>query len=167
MLRTPIESIILLPLALEGFAISGIRPELRLFQENVADTGINHGLNLRFLEILQIVQGRNDIRYSGAMHNRITLHTFLSLIHVRLSVPFAGEVISISTPGNTCHEMSDIPFLTPSLHSFTERKPRTTACAIHHHGIGPHIRKWFPLSRSLESCLYILGVCHQTATHHP
>ena len=156
MLGTPWKTIILLPFPFERFAISCIRPKFRLFQEDFTNTRINDRLDLCFLEILEVVEGRHNVWSTRIVQDSITLHVFLTFVHVRLSIPFPQKVVFISTPCDTRHEMGGVSTLAPTIHAFLETHLRLVAGTIYHNGIGTDINGWFPMTARLESGLYFL-----------
>ena len=157
MLCSPRKAIIFLPFAFERIAVSGVCPELRFFQEDFTDTGIDYRLDLSFLEVFQIVQGRDNVRSSRIVQNGVTLCILLSFIHVRFSVPLSGEVVAVSTPGNTRHEVGSISTLLPALHSVLESHFRSASGAIYHHCVRADIDGRLPMAGRLEGSLYFLS----------
>ena len=113
MLRAPVEIIIFFPFALEGFAISGPRPEFGLFQIDGVNASIDDPLDMLFLHILDEVLARNNIRNHVAVPYRVAMAFHLSFVEVHFPIPLAGEVIFITAPGNASHKMRDIAPVSP------------------------------------------------------
>ena len=162
MLCSPGESVICLPFTFESLTITGIRPEFRLFEEDFANASIDYGFDLRFLEILQIIQRRNNVRIHRAMHDGVVLHVHLYLVGMLLSIPHAIKITLISTPCDACHKMCGITFLAPTLHTFVQG----LSCAIHHDGIRLYVNTPFPWLARLKGSFHFLRLSRKNASHH-
>ncbi len=152
-LRPPREAVVVLPLALEGLAVTCPRPELWLLEENSIYAGVYHGLDVALLEVSEIVLGGNDIRNEAAVPDGVALHRLLPFIEVPLAVPLTREIVLIVAPGYACHEVGGVASLSPRLHSLVEGHAAIVVGSIDHHEVGANVCDWFPGSCSLECCL--------------
>ena len=145
-LRTPVESVVFLPFALERLAVSAARPELRLLEEYGVYSRVDDGSDLPFLEILEVVLCRHDVGNEVSVPYGVALHGLLSLVQMPLAVPFAGEVVLISAPGDAGHEVRGVAPVAPRLHPLPEGESRTVVRSVHHHHVSPYVGDGFPLA---------------------
>src|SRR5690554_3664172 len=115
MLRTPGKTVVILPLLFECIAVACPGPEFGLFHVDGIYAGINHPFYMLLLEVGKEIIRWYDVRHKMTMPYRITILCHLSFIEMPFSVPFAGKIILVFTPGNAGHKMG---FITPILPSF-------------------------------------------------
>ena len=175
MLRPPVEPVIFFPFPFECLAVAGPGPEFRLFHENGVDACIYHPFHVLFFHVLQVILRRDDIRDHVPVPDSVTFYCHLTLVEVPFPIPFAGEVVLVLAPGYTCHEMGDIPPVSPGFHPFFECESfpvlvgRVSAHAVDHHCIGPVVNGRSPFPRRLEGRLHTVflrscGTCIQCGT---
>ena len=152
-LRPPRETVILLPLALEGLAVAGSCPELRLLQEDGFDALVYDGTDVLLLEVSQIVARRHDVGHEVSVHDGVALLRLLPLVHVPAAVPFSGEVVLILPPGDARHEVRRVVVFAPRLHALGKGMPPVVVHAIDHHGIRADVGCRLPRPSGLERCL--------------
>ena len=134
-------------------AISCTGPELRFFEENSVDAGIDDRLDVTLLEVCQIVSGGDNIRHHSSVPNGVAMHRLLSLVEVPLAIPLACEVVLIIAPGNARHEVSGITPPAPRLNTLKEGHPTVVVCSIDHNKVGTDVGDWLPRTCRLERCL--------------
>ena len=120
MLRPPVEAVIFFPFPFERFAVAGPGPEFRLFHENGVDPCIDHPFHVHFFHVFQVILGRDDIRYHVPVPDSVSLYCYLTLVEVPFPVPFSCEIVLVLAPGDSRHEVGDIPSVPPGFHPFFE-----------------------------------------------
>ena len=158
MRRTPGKAVVLLPLLLERLAVACPCPELGFFHEDGVYSGINHTLDVPFLDVVEIILCGHDIRHHRPMPDSIAVLLHLSFIEMGLAVPFACEVVLVFTPSNACHEMGDVAAFLPRTDSVLDGTPGRCAGisthTIYHHGIGSVVYSGPPCTSGLEGGLH-------------
>ena len=147
-LRTPGSAVTGLPFALEGVAVAAGSPEFGLFQEDGVHTRVDDTLDVTFLEIGQVVLRGDDIGHVLSVPEGVAGNIDLALVPMGLAVPFAGEIIGITAPGDAGHEVGRIATLPPGSQAFLQRNP--AAHAVHHDGIGPGVDGGTPALGGLD-----------------
>ena len=157
MLGPPGKIIIFLPFGLEGFTISATHPELRFFQIDGSNAGINHPLYLCFLHITDKTFGRHNVGYQVPVGYLVSVTIPLPLFQVTVySIPFAEKIVFIISPCHSGHKLCLIPLVSPRLNTLFKRNTLFIQRAIHHRGISTHIRFGFPGFGCLKSCFCFL-----------
>ena len=161
MLGPPGKIIIFLPFGLEGFTISATHPELRFFQIDGSNAGINHPLYLCFLHITDKTFGRHNVGYQVPVGYLVSVTIPLPLFQVTVySIPFAEKIVFIISPCHSGHKLCLIPLVSPRLNTLFKRNTLFIQRAIHHCGISTHICFGFPGFGSLKSrfCFLVFGL---------
>ena len=157
MLRSPGKIIIFLPFGLESLAVSATHPELRFFQIDRSNAGINHPLYLCFLHITDKTFGRHNVGYQVSVGYLVSVTIPLPLFQVTVySIPFAEKIVFIVSPCHSGHKLCLIPLVSPRLNTLFKRNTLFIQRAIHHRGISTHIRFGFPGFGCLKSCFCFL-----------
>ena len=160
---SPGKAVIFFPLLLEGLAVACPCPKLWLFHEDGVYARIDHALDVPFLDVIEIVFRRDNIRHHGAVPDGVAVLLHLSFVKMRLTVPLSGEVVLVFTPCNARHEMGDVAAFLPRTDSVLDgtsrRCARIATHAIHHHGIGPVVNGGPPRASGLEGGLHtVIGI---------
>ena len=137
------------PFPFEGIRIAGARPELGLFQEDMVHARIDHGLDMLFLEILQIILGGNNVGNEFAMPDGVSIGLHLPFVQVPPAIPLSREIVLVGTPGDTGHVMGLVPPLPPTLKAFLQAFRRNGS--VNDGYVGPVIQGRTPLHAGLES----------------
>ena len=169
-MRTPWSTIIIFPFSFESLAVASSVPELRLLEIETFHSGIDDPFDLGLFEILKVILRRDDVGDHFAVPDGVTVRLPLSLVQMRLPVPFSCEVILVSAPSYSGHEIHPVTPLSPGSDpvldsGFTVRAVlvKWFAGTVDHRRVSAGVYRRLPDARGLECCLdigaWILRLC--------
>lgn len=130
--RLPRLVIVIAPFAFERLRVSALHPEFRFLQVNGLHPGIHRRTNPLDKKIC-ITDGWYHIRniYRGSMDDRLAILILLGFVPMGAPVNLAVQIVLVTAPGHSGHEMHMVAPLRPFANALGHRFPN----AIHHHKI--------------------------------
>ena len=156
-LRAPGTLVVVFPFPFEGLAVAAPAPEFGFFEIECFHAGVYDAFDLGLLEVLEVVEARDDIGDHVAVPDGISFGLDLAFVQMHLAVPLTCEVVLVTAPGDAGHEVDPVAAIPPGLDPVFDGGTAAAAAvggissdAVHHHGIGPVVDRGFPGLRRLE-----------------
>ena len=157
-LGTPVETVILLPFALERLAVTRSGPEFGFFEIDRIDPGVDHPTDMHLLHVGDKRLRRHEIGHHVPVPERIPRLYDLPFVQMVHPVPFARKIILVASPCDAGHKMGLISLRPPRLHALLERHAGSVVRIIDNGHIGAAVRHGFPWAVGLERRFLAVGV---------